>query len=320
MRWVLQGGCAVLLVLLPLAVACCCAAGKRMACAVGIGAFAAACCLVLPSGVLPVLLWCGAGVAMCLLPWGNAKQRAAVWACLCLGMACGLLLWANIHYYGQVIAGLAEDMVAWVDAREDAPSILLRCYYAGFSRLEETYQPAVSLLGTLAVTPRVRAELLYSLRTTLEGLLPGLVAKGIVLWAMLTAVLVAALPDGIRRRHGQSGELPRFAHWQPEAGLRRGMRLMALGYLAQAMGTSATVVIMGSLCAATFWYGYALLGLAVLEGVGRNHGTPKHIRRLWMALGLLLAPVVLVILGLADGAMDPRKLRRLTDDEGGEQQ
>lgn len=336
MRWVLRGGCVALaacvpllaglpgalalLLVLPAVVECCCAAGEHPACMAGIGAFCAVCCWQLPGVAIPALGWCCAGLGMCRVRCGHARQRSLAWTALCVCLLCGLLVWANIHYDGQVFAGLAEDMVSWLDVRPNAGEVLLWCYQTGLSRLEDSLQPALNLLGHLALTPQIRAELLYSLRTTLESLLPALAPQVIVAWLLLTAVLTAALPDVLRRRRGQAGELPPFGQWRQDEGLRRGMNLLALGYLVQVMGTSAVSATVGGLCAAAFHQGYMLLGLAVMEGVTKRFGTARLLRRFWMAVLLVLAPVILVILGLADWVFDPRKLRRSTEDEGGIEQ
>lgn len=336
MRWVLRGGCIVLaacmpllaglpgalamLLLMPVAVECCRAAGEHPACMACIGVFCAVCCWMLPAVAIPVLAWSAAGMGMCLVHRGSARQRGTAWAAMCFAMLCGLLVWANLRYEGQVYAGIAEDMAAWVNAQSNADEMLLRCYQMGLSRLEEEYQPAVNLLGPLALTPQVRLELLYSLRTTLEDLLAGLLPQVIVAWVLLTAVLTAALPDIIRRKRGQKGQLLPFGEWQMDANQRRGMNLLALGYLVQLLGTSAVSVTVGGLCAAAFQYGYTLLGMAVLEGMTKQMGTARVLRRFWMAVLLLLAPVLLVILGIADWGFDLRKLRRSTDDEGGIEQ
>lgn len=336
MRWVLRGGCVVLaacvplvaklpgvlalLLLLPVAVECCRAAGETPVCVAGIGVFGAVCCWALPSVALPALGWCGAGIAMCLIHHGSAKQRGLAWGCMCIAMVCALLVWANLHYAGQVYGGLAEDLASWVNEQDNAGEILLRCYQMGFSRLEDDLQPVINLLGMLVMTPQVRMQLVYSLRTTLESLLAALLPQVIVGWALVTAVLAASLPDVVRRRRGQRGELLPFTQWRMTDRMRRFMNVLALGYLLQLMGTSAVTATVGSLCGAAFQYGYTLLGLAVMEGITKQYGTARPLRRLWMLVCLLLAPIILVILGIADWVLDPRKLRRMTDHEGGNEQ
>lgn len=336
MRWVLRGGCVVLvacapllaglpgtlalLLLMPVAVECCRATGEHPACMVALGAFCAVSCWMQPGIAVPVLAWCATGMGMCLVHRGSSRRRGACWAALCLAMLCGLLAWASLRHPGDLFSWLAERMVAWVDARDGGNQLLLRCYQMGYSRLEEEKQLLVSLLGTLGVTPQVRQELLYSLRTTLEQLLPSMLPQTMVAWVLLTAVLTAALPDAIGRKRGQKGQLSPFGEWRLDAPLRRCLNLMALGYLLELLGTSTAVVTLGSLCAAVFRYGYMLLGLAVLEGITKKAGTARLLRRFWMAVLLLLAPVLLVILGIADWYLDPRRLRRSTEDEGGIEQ
>lgn len=333
MHWVLRGGSIVLaagipllsgipgalalLLILPVAVECCRAAGERPACCAAIAAFCAGCCYAAPALTLPALVWCGAGLGMSLLGGDEPQGRGLAWAALCTALLCGLLVWMNFHYEGQVFAGLAEDAVTWVNAQDNAGEMLLRCYQMGFSRLEDDMQPVVNLLGMLVMTQQVRLELLYSLRTTLEALLTSLLPQVIVFWVLATAVLTAALPDVVRRKGGRRGRLPSFGTWRLSIGQRRCLNVLALGYFLPLLAGSAVVSLMGSLCAATFHCAYMLLGLAVMEGLTKQYGTARLLRRLWMAVCLVLAPVVLVILGIADEALDLRKLRRSTEDEGG---
>lgn len=333
MRWVLRGGSIVLaagipllsgipgalalLLVLPVAVECCRAAGERPACCAAIAAFCAGCCYAVPALALPALVWCGAGLGMSLLGGDEPRGRGLAWAALCTALLCGLLVWMNFHYEGQVFAGLAEDAVTWVNAQDNAGEMLLRCYQVGFSRLEGDMQPVVNLLGMLVMTQQVRLELLYSLRTTLEALLTSLLPQVIVFWVLATAVLTAALPDVVHRKGGRRGRLSPFGTWRLSASQRRCLNVLALGYFLPLLTGSAVVSLMGSLCAATFHCAYMLLGLAVMEGLTKQYGTARLLRRLWMAACLVLAPVVLVILGIADGAFDLRKLRRSTEDEGG---
>lgn len=336
MRWVLRSsyvllaacapllaglpGILALLLLMPVAVECCRATGEHPTCMAVLGVFCAVSCWMQPGIAVPVLAWCATGMAMCLVHRGSARRRGACWAALCLAMLCGLLAWASLRHPGDLFSWLAERIVAWVEAQEGSDMLLLQCYQMGYSRLEEGNQLLVGVLGNLGITPQVRQELLYSLRTTLEQQLPSVMPQAMVAWVLLTAVLTAALPDAIGRKRGQKGQLSPFGEWRLDVPLRRCLNLMALGYLLELLGTSAAVVTMGNLCAAVFRYGYILLGLAVLEGITKKAGTARALRILWMAVLLLLAPVLLVILGIADWYLDPRRLRRSTEDEGGIEQ
>lgn len=335
MRWVLRGGsivlaagipllagtpgALVLLLILPVAVECCRAAGEKPACGAAIAALCAGCCAI-SALVLPALAWCGAGLGMCLLGGEHPQSRGLAWAGLCMAMLCGLLIWMNVHYGGQVIPGLAEDAAAWVNAQDNAGDMLLRCYQLGLSRLEDDMQPVVNLLGMLVMTQQVRLELVYSLRTSLETLLASLLPQVIVAWVLATAVLTASLPDVVRRRQGKRGKLSPFGTWRLSSSQRHGLNLLALGYFLPLLTGSDVLSLVGGLCAAVFQYGYMLLGLAVMEGITKQYGTSRLLRRLWMAACLVLAPVILVILGIADEVLDLRKLRRSTEDEGGIQQ
>lgn len=338
MRWVLRGGCVALaagvplltglpgalvwMAVLPVAVECCRVMDERLTCAASIAAALLGCACALSSAVMVLLasLWCLVGLGMCLWRENDTWRRGLAWAGVCAMMICVGLAWANIHGEGTVFSQLAERLVAWVDTRDDAAEILLRCYQMGFSRLEEDMQPVVNLLGLLFMTQQVRLELLYSLRTTLEALLISLLPRALVAWVLLTAVLTAGLPDVLRRKRGLQGQLAPFAAWHLTDGQRFWLDGLALGYILSLVASTAEAALVGELCAAVFHYVYMLLGLATMEGITKRYGTARPLRRLWMAACLVLAPVVLVILGIADGALDLRKLRRSTEDEGGIQQ
>lgn len=307
-----------MLLLMPAAVECCREADERLACGGAIAALYLACWITLPEALSGVaLLWCAAGAVMLAVRDGHAVKRGAAWVGICLAMLCIACMILSYRYQGQLCEGLAWDMVSAIAQREDGAQILLQCYQAGFSRLEDDLAPAVSLLGQLALTAEVKQQLMYSLRTTLAALLETLIPQVVVAWLLLTAVLTAALPDVVRRRRGKAGYLPPFGEWQLTDTVRRHLNVLVVGYLLMLFTDQPLLVLLASLCAAAFQYAYMVLGLAVMEGVTKQHGTVRFVRRLWMAGCTLFAPFVLVILGVVDRGLDLRKLRRLPDDEGG---
>ena len=311
----------VLWLLMPLAVECSRVAEEHYFCMAGIVLLAGVCCLTLPEDYYALsFLWGGAGVGMLLSRQPKGFERSLIWAGLSAGMLCAALAWLGSLYQGDIFAGLAGEIAELLQQHERSGELLLRCYQLGFSRLEDELAAAVNVLGTLALTEEVKLQLLYSLRTTLETSLGLMMPQGIAAWLVLTLLLTTAVPDALRRKRGQKGILPPFAAWMLTRKAHAHLNALIMVYLLSLLAGSPVLATMGRLCAATFQYAYMILGLAVLEGVSKQHGMKRFIRRLWMAACILFAPFVLLILGVMDRVFDMRHLRRLTDDKGGNQQ
>lgn len=311
----------ILCLLIPVIVECSRELDERYFCGVGIFLLLGTCALRINSNAYAwAFLWYGLGLGMLVWREQNALKRSMVWTGLSAVALCLILAWLGSIYPQGIFPGVAEALTAWIDARPDAGDILLQCYQLGLSRLEDDLQPVVSLFGKLVMSREVRNELLYSLRYTLEISLQSLVPQLIGAWLLLTLVLTTALPDVLRRRHGKRGVLPPFGDWRMTDWARRHLNLMAVVYLVSILVDSPVVTAVGSMCASVFQYAYLIFGLAVMEGMTKQFGTARFLRRVWMAGCILFAPFVLVILGMADRMFDLRKLRRLTDDEGGFEQ
>ncbi len=311
----------VLWLLMPVAVECSREAGENYFMAAAILVLMAVTCFTQPVDVFaPAMVWGGCGIGMAIWEQRNAARRGATWAGICLALLVLICLSLGSHYGGQAAEGLAREITAWIESQDNAGEILWQCYQAGLARLDESQTPVLSLFGMLLITPEMVHQLTYSLQFTLTGLLRALIPQVVVAWIMFTAVLTAALPDVMRRRKGLHGRLAPFGEWHLTNGLRRYMNLLVLGYVLQLFSDAPLMAVLGNLCGAAFQYAYMILGLACMEGVAKQFGTTRFLRRLWMGACILFAPVVLMILGVADGWFDFRKLRRLTDDEGGFEQ
>ena len=68
---------------------------------------------------------------------------------------------------------------------------------------------------------------------------------------------------------------------------------------------------------AAFQFVYIWLGLSALEGLMKQRGMAVLTRRLIQAAGLVLLPFAPMLVGVADQAMDLRRLNGPKDDEGG---
>lgn len=311
----------VLWILMPIAVECSREVGENYTMATAITVLIAVTYFTQSGDVsAPAMVWGGCGIGMAIYEQRNAVRRGAFWAGICLVelvLICALL---GSRFDGQAAQGLAETIVMWIGSQDNAGEILLQCYQSGLAQLDQNQTPVLNLFGMMLMTPETMRQLKYSLEFTLTGLLRALIPQIVVAWIMFTALLAAKLPDVLRRRMGLHGRLAPFGEWHLTDTLRRAMNLMVLGYVLQLFSDAPLVVMLGNLCGAAFQYGYMILGLACMEGVSRRFGTTRFLRRLWMGACILFAPVVLMILGVADGWFDFRKLRRLTDDEGGFEQ
>jgi len=307
--------------LMPLMVECSRELDERWFCGAGIILLVFVCCATMHRDAFAAaFLWGACGIGMLVLPQKDAIKRSFIWMGLSAAMLCLVLVWLSGRYPQGIFPGMAESMTDWINNQPEAQSILLRCYQMGYARLEQGTVPAMNLFGLLLMPQEVRLELLYSLRYTLEITLKALLPQLIGAWLLLTLVLTTALPDVIRRRQGRRGVLPPFGDWCITPWARWNLNAMAIVYLVTLLVESPVAALVGSLAAAVFEYGYMIFGLAVLEGVGKRLGTARFVRRLWMVGCLLFAPFILILLGMADRFLDLRKLRQLTENEGGYEQ
>ena len=307
--------------LMPLAVECSHQLDERMCCGCGIAVLVGVSCHIMPRDAFALaLVWGACGMGLLFAKPQDAFKRSLIWTGISAGVLC-LALWELGRCYPQgIFQGLAERITDWIDSQPDAQSILYRCYQMGYSRLENGVAPAVNLFGLMLMSREVYQQLLYSLRFTLEVTLQVLAPQAIGAWLLLTLMLTTALPDLIRRKQGRKGVLPPFGEWSMTTWARRNLNAMAIVYLLSLLAENPVITLVGSLAASVFEYGYMIFGLAVLEGVGKRMGTARFVRRLWMVGCVLFAPFVLILLGMVDRVFDLRKLRRLTENEGGYKQ
>lgn len=308
-----------MLVLLPLAVECAREAGWRIECAAGTAIVCAWCCLRMPQALPCAAVWCLTALAMLLAPVRPGWRRGVVWAALTAAECCLILLWLGRRYGGAADAGPAWDIVDWIDRQDNAVEILLRAYSSGYARLtgDMARLPAVRLFGQIIMTQEVRSELLYSLRVSIDALLRARL-PGIIIWLIgLEGLLCAMLPDMLCRRAGHPGHLPRFDRWRLPQELSRPMTALLPGMLLPLFSQQYAAVCLGRMCMAAFQFVYIWLGLSALEGLMKQRGTAVLTRRLIQAAGLVLLPFAPMLVGMADQAMDLRRLRDPKDDEGG---
>lgn len=320
---VLLGAPAALIMwlLIPVAVECCRVVREQGTCIAALAVLVGASGWVLSQDVWALcLVWGVTSLILLMSRETNHLRRSLVWTGATALMLCAVLAWLGGVYQGEITYGLADALVWRLYGRENAEEWLLRCWQMGLCSLEDELALAVRLLGRLALSEEVRLQLLYSLRTTVKTALDALLPQASVAWLLLTLVLTTAVPDIFRRKRGERGVLPSFGEWQLSQWAHRQLNALVIVYLICLMAAHPVAATLGSMCAAAFQYTYMLLGMAVLEGMGKRRGTVKAVRRLWMAGCIIFAPFILLILGVADRGLDLRQLRRLTDDKGGKQQ
>lgn len=309
-----------LLLLLPLISTCGRSLGKRWLSWVITVELGISCCLVLPKAmILPVSLWCGAAVLITLLPEDKPIWHGMAWAGCCLGTICLVLIGLYACYRGQIVPGLAWSLTNWIGKLDNVQDILFQCYRLGLASLEEELQLYVQLFGRFAIRLDVKNQLLYSLRTTLEDVLTLLLPQALVLWVMLTGVTAAWIPDALRRKHGGKWYIPPFWLWELNDSFRRGLTVFMWMYLLRFLPGSPVIATIGTMCGAVFWDGYVIFGLAVVNGIGIQLAKSKPVRRLWMLGCLLLAPILLVMLGIVAGRIDLRRIHGATKKSKGDE-
>ena len=272
----------------------------------------------LPATIAPLALaWCAMAMLMTWLPMRRAVYRGILWGAMASGIICGALVILGTHYQGLVSEGLAGDAVNWIDGRKDAASILLRAYQSGLAGLEDdlAIMPVLPTLGGGFIMPdNVRTELLKGLRTTIALLVQTYLPGVLVGWIGLTGLLCAVLPDVYRRRHGKPGRLPAFGMWRMPEEMNALTLLLILSSWIGSMSASLVTAQACAMCGAAFQDIYLVLGMCTGSSLMRRQGTGRGARYGVLALGAVLLPTVLVILGVADQAFDLRGLRRSTDE------
>lgn len=271
-----------------------------------------------PALIAPlVVAWCAMAILMAWLPMRRAVHRGVLWGAAASGIICAALTILGAHYPGLIAEGLAGDVANWIDGRKDAASILLRAYQSGLAGLEEdlAIMPVLPTFGGGFIMPdNVRTELLKGLRTTIALLLQSYLPGMMVGWIGLTGLLCAVLPDVYRRRHGKPGRLPAFGMWRMPDEWNAMTLLLILSSWIGSMSASRVTAQACAMCGAAFQDIYLVLGMCTGSALMRRQGTGRGARYGVMALGAVLLPTVLVILGVADQAFDLRGLRHSIDE------
>ena len=282
--------------------------GGAMACA---GA-AAACLLVLPADAwILSLAWCVLCAVIPLVKVRKPLHRPMLWAALCLVTWAGGIAMLLPRMNGQLVAGLAQVACDWVEQSPQCNTILLNAYSMGYSRLEGTAAliPAMRVMGNVVIAEETRLQMLYSLRVSLEEILPHFLCEALVYHTAATALLCTTLPDWRRRKRGERGELPPMEKWFIPRGLGLAIFALSLGWLPGTLSTGGADRYMGWLCWSVFRAAYLVQGLCLMQWFEKRMGIRSVFRNIWAVVLSILAPVIPVIMGMVDQRRDARHLR-----------
>ena len=267
---------------------------------------------VFPTEALPVtLFWCAAsGLTACV----RLKQRLlrpALRAGMCMA-AWGIGLFILIQLTGgQVVNGLAQAACDYVDQSPDSTGILLRAYSAGFARLEgtEALMPALRVMGNVVISPETRVQMLYSLRVSLEEILPSLLCSTIVYHTALTVLMSTVLPDWQRRKHGEQGEFAPLEQWYMPRRLGMAVFMLCIGWVMALMAQDGVGAYLGWLCADVFRAAFILQGICWMQWMGKRMGIRSTVRNIWSVILSVIMPLIPMVMGMIDQRRDSRHLR-----------
>ena len=267
---------------------------------------------VLPQEVLPVVMfWCVAcGLTSCL-PMKQRLLRPALRSGMCLA-AWGIGLFILLRLTGgQIVNGLAQAACDYVDRSPDSTELLLRAYSAGYARLEGTaaLAPAVRLMGTVVIPAETRIQMLYSLRVSLEEILPTLLCSAVVYHTALTVVLSTVLPDWLKRKKGEQGEFAPMERWYMPRRMGAAVFALCIGWVMAMMAQEGIGAYLGWLCGDVFRAAFILQGICWMQWMGKRMGIRSTVRNIWSVILSVVMPLIPMIMGMIDQRRDARHLR-----------
>ena len=212
---------------------------------------------------------------------------------------------------GQVVNGLAQAACDYVDQSPNSTSVLLQAYNAGYARLEGTEGliPAVRVMGNVVIYPEIRVQMLYSLRVSLEEILPGLLCSVIVYHTALTVRMSTFLPDWLRRKRGEPGEFAPMEQWYMPRRLGAAVFMLCIGWVMALMAQDGVGAYLGWLCADVFRAAFILQGICWMQWMGKRMGIRSTVRNIWSVLLSVIMPLIPMVMGMIDQRRDSRHLR-----------
>ena len=268
-----------------------------------------ACGFTLPGPALPVaLVWCVLVGAAACVPVKRPLMRPVLWcACCLITWIVGLTTLSSMAE-GPISANLAQVLCDMVEASPSRDTILMNAYGAGLCRTESLV-PVGRTMGMMRLADGDRMQLLYTLRVSLEEMLPTFLCDVLVWHTALTALFATLLPDWRRRRNGQKGLLPSLDKWYMPRRMGRAVWALMIGWVISLISRSGVSGYLGTLCANVFRVAFLLQGICFLQWMGKRMGIRSAMRTVWSVLLSVVAPIIPIIVGMIDQRRDARHLR-----------
>lgn len=267
---------------------------------------------VLPQEALPVIVfWCLANGLLSCLPMKQRLLRPVLRSGMCLAAwGIGLIILLRLTG-GQIVNGLAQAACDYVEQSPDSTDLLLRAYSAGYVRLQgtEALVPAFRLMGSVVIPADTRVQMLYSLRVSLEEILPSLLCSAVVYHTALTVVLSTVLPDWLKRKRGEQGEFAPMERWYMPRRMGAAVFALCIGWVIALMAQEGTGMYLGWLCADVFRAAFILQGICWMQWLGKRMGVRSTVRNIWSVILSVVMPLIPMIMGMIDQRRDARQLR-----------
>ena len=267
---------------------------------------------ILPAEALPLILfWSAAcGLTACV-PMKQRLMRPALRTAMCLAAWCiGLATLLQLTG-GDIVTGLANAACTYVEKSPDSTELLIRAYSAGYVRLSgnEAMIQVARLTGGIIIPAETRAQMLMTLRVSLEEILPSLLCSAVIYHTVLTVLLSTLLPDWRRRKRGEQGEFAPLEQWYMPRRLGWAVFALCLGWLIALMAEDGIGAYLGWMCAGVFRAAFILQGICWMQWMGKRMGVRSAVRNIWSVILSVVLPMIPMIMGMIDQRRDARHLR-----------
>lgn len=279
-------------------------------------------------------LYLAAAVALTQLPVAifsvySYERKLPFWRSV--GISCGILLTAgmlvlggiNLLYGGDAITALRNLLEPLVRSAPDTDQSLLWLAQIGFVNLPDSVLPGIQVSSAVKLDEVIREELIKQFMFTSESTLRLALPSQILQSAILSGLLCVTVPRKVATKFAtqmDTAPMPAYHEWYIPANLFKPMALtvVAVGVLMLLSGSQAMIDLFNLL-----WAGIgtviALQGGALLAFLMRKSGIRSGQRILLVAALMVLLNFLLIMLGFADQFLNPRMLRKPTNDNRDEE-
>ena len=164
-------------------------------------------------------------------------------------------------------------------------------------------------MGSVGIPADTRVQMLYSLRVSLEEILPSLLCSAVVYHTALTVVLSTVLPDWLKRKRGEQGEFAPMERWYMPRRMGAAVFALCIGWVIALMAQEGTGMYLGWLCADVFRAAFILQGICWMQWLGKRMGVRSTVRNIWSVILSVVMPLIPMIMGMIDQRRDARQLR-----------